>query len=71
MITQSLTGALRYRAHHRWWYSQPLVVVQVQVSSKGYRVGQYGAEEVDELFWRDATVGDVTRFAAKGDRDDA
>lgn len=64
MITRTLTGVLRYRTASRWWYSQPLVVVQVQVHAKGFRVESTYTQDVDELYWRDATVGDVTHFTA-------
>lgn len=67
MITRTLTGRLRYRTQCRsWWsHSQPLVVLQVQVHAKGFRVDEYGfTEDVDELYWRDATVGDVTHFTS-------
>lgn len=59
-MTYTLTGRTSYRVETRLFRKQ-LVVLQVEVRAKGYEYGPYGhVTEVDQLYWQDATVEDIT-----------
>ena len=64
MIEEHLTGRTGYRIQPRFLRS-PLVVLQVEVRQHGYYMvnmgGRVESEDVDNTFYRDATVEDITR----------
>jgi hypothetical protein len=59
-VTRKLTGKTRHRIETRL-FRQPLLILQVEVHDSGYRLdGWGGTDTVDEHYWRDATVEDMT-----------
>lgn len=62
----ALTGATRHRVQTRLFRS-PLIVLQVELHSKGYCVDDsYGSgRDVDYTWWRDATLEDISKVAPK------
>lgn len=59
MITESLTGKIRYRTHTRF-LRRPLLVLQVEVRYTGIRERMDVDREVNYTDWRDATSADLT-----------
>lgn len=57
MVERKLTGRMRYRTHKRW-RGEPLLVAQVEVHASGYYIDHTGTMDVDDTYWRDATVSD-------------
>ncbi len=62
-MKHKLTGEKRYRAQHRL-FKTDLVVLQVEVNKKGWYTALVGGVvdtvDVDENYWRDARVRDIT-----------
>lgn len=54
------TGRIRFRHFSRWWYSQGVLVLQVELHTTGYVHTEYDTcIDVDRLHWRDARAEDL------------
>lgn len=60
MVIDTRTGRTRHAVRTRW-FREPMMVLQVEVRSKGYECDpQGGGRDVDYTYWRDARLEDLT-----------